>query len=366
MPVIVIPPGFYGYLDPLNKATAAGRIISGVTENVPERDGLGDVTSQWYDLRIWEEGPKIENTPSGSTARVPFKIPADRAPRLVSELLGWPYLSNLGLRRHRPEAYRNWMFEIAGMGDGAVPATAVMYCTRTMTSYTGQPKDYVSQNPDKTLPLGTYYPDPRYQWARVDAYFETLAMPVKLISELVEFPGQPYEMQRNVIKTEESNGRYLSYAYGDWQVWDGLGAKKDANFRNINFWEAYNTIKYEWMDVLPEAFNHTRNQGLQGKSNDKVFDGYPVGTLVLLKTNRLPRMTQLGQRCYAVTHEFLYVPTNVNKAKPPGPVDPINPYWWVVKKGTTDADFTGGGGAAGSGSYDKPYPAGDMDSLFKP
>jgi hypothetical protein len=365
MPVITIPGLSFGWLAALNPVKAKGRIVTGLSENVPERDGLDDVSTRWYDLRIWEEGPKIEATPSGMTARVPFKVPYGRETQLVAELLGWPYLSSGGLRRHKPEAYRNWMFEIAGMGSGAVPATGVMYCTRAGVSYIGQPKNYVSQNPNKTLPDGTYYPDPQYQWARVDAYFETLAMPVKLLSELTESPGNPYEMQRNVIKTEESNGRYLSYAYGDWEVWNGAGVKKPANFRNQNFWEAYNTIKYEWLDVLPEGFNHERNKGLQGKCNDKVFDGKPPGTMALLKTNRYPRMTQLGMRTFYVVHEFLEVPTGVNKAKPPGPLDTVNPYWFVVKKGTSDADFTGGG-APGSGPYEKPYPSADMDSLFKP
>jgi hypothetical protein len=333
-----IPNDPHGLIDPL--FGGVGRISS---INVAEVAGLGDVPTYWPDLRVWEEGPQLVAEPSGTTVMVPFKIPWERHHKLVAALLGWPYISGGTMRRHLPESYRNWQWEFTD-ADANSPPRPMLYCTKTgPIKGVGYRKDYASQNPNKLAER--YYPDFQFEFAYVPALFQTLTYDVRLLSDIAVAPGLPAEMARNVFKSEESEGKYLSFAIGQY-VLENAGVRRQANHRNVNFWESFNRVRYEWFDVHPFAFNHSRNKRLQGKSNDSTFDGYPPGTLMLMKANRYPKMTQLGQRVYYVVFDFLEVPTGVNKAKPPD----STVYWNIINKVTGES----------------PYPSGNMDVLFQP
>lgn len=328
-----------------------GRIINNIGI---ERAGLGDVSTRWPDLRIWAEGYKVSIEPDNSRVLVPFKCPWDRASLLAAELVGWPYLDGAnGMKRHLPESFRNWQWILDGNPTGNSSPIPVLYCTRAEVSGVGgsdnpESFSYAQQNPAN---VGIkYYPDPMYQFARVNAVFETLACDVKLRDTITGTSASPIEMQRNVVKKETSGGRFQVFQYGQWRLQSGSNFTEPLS-RQQNFWESFNTVRYTWLDVLPEAFNYTQAKLLQGKSNNAPFDIYPTETLILMKVDRERKKHQLGIRTYEVTFEFLEVPSGVNKARPPSPEQrAIAEYWDIVPAMGVTAD--------------KPYPSANMSVLF--
>ena len=333
------------------------KVQSGPNSFVSERRGLGNVAEFWPDCRIIG-APEVNLESDHSNAVVHFKVPHFSSGAFIAMLLGWPYESADGYRRHIPEHYRNWTFQVDDNWQLAGPTIPVMYCTKAQQVGLGLRTDWTTQNPTK---LGlNYYPDPWFEFAIVQAVFETLAYDCLLLSEITETAARPAEMQRYVIKTEDSDGKYLQYATGVWElVHPTTGVRKYAGNRNQNYWESFETVIYEWFDVLPGMTNHVRNQLMCGKTNNALFDNYEAERLLLLRAPRKPMKTQLGQRVYRHRFEFLHVPTGVNRALPPGlneEIDPLtgNPvYWNIVKKGDTSNTI-------------KPYKATDMSKLFKP
>jgi hypothetical protein len=358
----VLQPGSVG-----DAGGAGGRIVNDTALVIPERLGLGNVADRWPDLRIIGS-PKVVIEPDHSRALVDFKIPWYQHQRLCAELVGWPYTDGTGFHRHAPEQYRLWMWQLVSDPTIDTPPVPVMWCTRAEPQGLGFDATYTTQNPDR---LGAnYYPDPEFEFAVVTATFETLAFDAAFGPLTGDLPSYPKEANRYVKKTEESEGRFLTFATGQWSLWNGQpvgGGQQvisDVNFRSFQFWEPFQTITYEWFEVLSSAFNHDRNQRLCGKTNHALFDGYQPGTMLLLKANRKPKRTPLGQFCYQVTFEFLYVPSGVNNAQPPGPAgvayDPVagtyTPiYWTVIRKGTETNTQPA-----------SPYNPGDMTTLFKP
>ena len=326
-----------------------GRIVNLNTGIIDERAGLGDVATRWPDLRIWTEGVTVTLEADATRAVVPFKIPWTRHYLLCAELVGWPYwdASNT-FKRMLPESFRNWEWVLDPLPN-SVPKP-VIYCTKILSvkGIGGNiPEGFAGQNSQRTGAI--YYPDPQYEWARVEALFETLTYDVKLLSQISESADRPRELQRFVIKTEDSGGRFITFDWGQWVLMDGANIR-EANTRSVNYWESFNTVTYTWLDVLPEAFNFLNARKLQGKSNNAIFDGYQPETLMLQKVDRKPRKTQLGIRTYEVTIQFLEVPTGVNKARPPGPTSTPE-YWDVRRKGATT---------------ERPFPPADMSVIFKP
>lgn len=314
-----------------------------------ERAGLGDVATRWPDLRIFANpGPAVKVTPGGTTATVPFKVRWGRQWQLVSELVGWPFVAPGGIfKRHAPESFRNWEFLFS---EADTFPTPVIYCTHCDVQGIGDG----AQHPDYRG-AANYYPFPTYEWLVVHAHFETLTYDIALRSALTDTDQAPLEMQRNVYKHEEAGGRYQTFNWGEW-VLEAGGAVREANTRAVNFWEPFKTITYEWFDVLPEAVNWDRAEKLQGFTNNAEFDGKAAETLILQKARRTPTKTQLGIRTFKITYEFLYVPTGVNKARPPGPTAGGEPeYWNVVRRDTALA-----------AQPQKPYTGKLMADLFRP
>lgn len=344
-----------------------GRLVSGLQAEIPEVRGLGNISTRWPNVRIIDS-PEEHIQADHSHVVVNFKVPWLDRGAFIAELTGWPYITPSGYKRHLPEYYQNWTFEIADNWMLSVPSTPVMYCTSAVAKGLGLRPDWVTQNPGKSVTLGNYYPDPYFEWAVVTAVFETLAYDVFLLSELVETPDRPAEMQRYCVKTEDSNGRFLQFATGVWQLQnpDNLSEFRFAGNRNVNFWESYETVVYEWFDVLPTMTNHARNQRLCGLTNSVTFDNYDPETLLLQRASRIPRRSQFGQRIYNYRFELLHVPTGVNKALPPGLtiadvtdpliIDPLTgqpklKYWNIVSVSDTNR---------------KPYFGADLTLLFKP
>jgi hypothetical protein len=356
----VWPPGPVGVA-----GGSGGKIVNNTTTNVEERAGLGSVPLRWPELRILAPGPKVLIAPDHSRAVIQFKIPWKQHYRLCAELVGWPYVDSTGFHRHLPEQYRLWNFQLVSDVSADPAPTPVMYCTSAEPQGLGYDPTYTTQNPDR---LGlAYYPDPQFEFAIVTATFETLTFDVELKVRLTETPALPYERQRYVLKTEESGGRFLSFATGQWALYDATKTPPylpDINFRSFQYWEPFQTITYEWFDVLPEAFNHERNQTYCGCTNHAIWDNKQPGTLLLLKADRKPKKSPLGQRVYYVKYEFLYVPSGVNKAQPPGPAgimyDPgtgtYTPiYYNVIRQGTKDNTQPA-----------QPYQPKNMSDLFRP
>lgn len=320
---------------------------------IEERAGLGEIPTRWPDLRIWVEGDNKTLEPDSSRAIVPFKIPWDRHYLLCAELIGWPYVDASGqFKRHLPESYRNWEWKLVPANPLDAPRP-VMYCTKIVSvGGMGGNTDQGHGGQKAGRTGNQYYPDPTYEFAKVVAQFETLTYDIKLRSQLVETSSRPYEMQRNVFRQEKSGGRFLTHDWGQWELRNG-SEKREANTRQVNYWESFNTVTYTWYDVLPEWLTDThwdRCQLMQGKSNSGIFDRFAPETLMLQHVDRMPRMTPLGIRTYQVTFDFLHVPTNVNKARPPGPTATPE-YWDVRRKGTAD---------------EKPFPPVNMSILFAP
>jgi hypothetical protein len=313
-----------------------------------ERDGLGDVAVRWPDLRIRASGPQFSLEPDHSRVQVPFKVRwADRF-QLVAELLGWGYIDATGFCRHSPESYQSWEWRFAIIGqdpNNFIPIPS-MYCTK-IVGMRGIGDG--AQDTDRTDVL--YYPEPTYEWAEVTALFETLAYDVKLKSTLVDSNQRPIEMQRWVIKKETSGGKYLQFNYGSWFIEVAPGVRQRLP-GNQNYWESFKTVQYEWIDVLPGAFNRTvidgtpgvAGTGLMGKTNDALFDIYQPETLVLIKFDPTPTKDQLGQRTYRILIEFLYVPTGVNNTRSGSP--DLTTYFPIRTEDGTKKPFTPVGMAA--------------------
>lgn len=336
----------------------AGVIVSGTVTTIPERSGLGDVPTRYPNLRIFNPGPKLMISPGHTSAVVPFKIPWSEHYRLAAELIGWPYIDPDGFKRHLPESYRLWEFAIVSSISGDVQPTPVLYCTNVEIEGVGIDPTWETQNPNRTGVI--YYPDPQYEFARVTATFNTLAFDVKLLSDCPDTSSLAPEQQRNVVKREDSGGKFLSFATGQWLLKNGAAIRRDTNFRNMQFWETYSMLHYTWYDVLEDAFSNDLNQQDCGKTNDAIFDGKQPGTLILQKANREPTRSQFGVRTYQVDFDMLYVPTGVNKAQPPGPdgYDPVTfepIYWDVVGTGTETLT-----------PPRRPYRETDFRKLFKP
>lgn len=340
----------------------AGGVIRVEPTGQPERYGLGDVPSRWPDLRVFNDGPKVTLEADHSFAIVPFKIPWNRHQRLCAELLGNAYtdiISFPGYKRNLPEAYRNWNWSLESFDGlpigGPVP---VMHCTRIMGL------EGVGDGSQETgIIENDYYPSPGYAWARVTAFFETLAFDVRLWSSILETPGNPKELQRYVIRTEDDGGKFLTFNWGQWILKSGSNVTQPIA-RQVSFFEPYKTVRWEWLDVLEGMCNHTWNQTVKGRTNKFAFDGgrYAAGTLLLQKAERAPKMDPFGTRIYRHTFEATYFPSGVNRALPPTAQQmyangtnsdgtPVQPYWDIVDV----ADQT-----------TKPYIAMDYDRLFKP
>jgi hypothetical protein len=331
-----------------------GRLVAESPNGLyPERYGLqGNFAAEWPDLRVFvDPPPQYVFTPDGSMATIHFKIPWARQYDLVRYLLGYPYIDTTGvMKRHLPEALLNWQ---SAFPDSPNTIFRPLHCTKV------GPVTGIGDGADTerfAFPVSTTdtiaYPDPGYEWARVPAHFETLLYDVKFRADIVESTGKPAEMQRYVIKTEHAGGSFLTQNYGAWELVLASGQRKPILNQNVNFWEAFNTIRYEWLDVLPQAVNWDRVQLLNGKTNDREFDGHPAGTLAMLRPNRIPKMTPLGIRTYRIIYEILQVPTGVNKAKGPGPGDG---YGDIVKRGGNVGNV-----------LDRPFQADNFDNLFKP
>lgn len=322
--------------------------MPGKLTNLPvmvERSGLGDTGLDWQDLRMFADGAEVYLEPDHSRAIVPFKVPWDRQFALVAQLLGYPYIDAEGFKRNIPESFRNWEWKFATTGVPNPPATPVMHCTRVAVKGVGDGAQ------DEEVFGIDYYPQPTYEWAKVTAFFETLIYDIKLLSDIaVDDDNTPREMQRYVIRTEDSGGKYLTYNYGQWVLIDGLGSVSQPLARQLLFYEAFQTVRYEWLDVLPGAFNHDRNQQLCGQTNATLFDNKQPETLLLLKANRYPTTTQLGIRTYRVVFDFAYVPTGVNKSRHPDPTK-VPPYW-LIRDAQTKTK--------------KPIAAANMADLFRP
>lgn len=346
----------------------AGVIVNNYNE--PERYGLGDVATRWPDLRMFIEGPKVSLQPDHSTAVVPFKIGWNNHQALCAELLGGPYQNQAGtggpgtFSRHLPEPFKNWLWtltrDIGGYENWALDVKVpVMHCTRIL-DVTG----VGGAGEQSAVALGAnYYPDPQYQFARVMALFETLAYDVALKSTLVDLPTKPLELNRYVIKREQSGGKFLTFQYGQWALRNGAGGTPTAPIaRQLMFFEPQKTIRYEWLDVLPGMCNHARNEKVMGFTNSQEFDGYAAETLLLTLCDREPKRTPYGQRTYLHTFEMAYFPSGVNRALPPTQAqqnangidpdgNPVQPYWDIVDAPTMTQ---------------KPYKRKNYSDLFRP
>lgn len=340
-----------------------GVIISGPANITPERKGLGDVGARWPDLRILvNPGPQVTLAADKSRAVVPFKVWYPKRFQLAAELIGWPYYDDeLIFKRHLPESFRGWQWAFVRLGLDdplTVIPNAVMYCTQILKI-----EGIGNGAQDENLPIGgdAYYPEPTYDWARVDALFETLIYDVKTREEcLPDTASRPIEIRRNVIKTEDSGGKYLQFQWGQWKLIYNNGTttfKTERLARQVNFMEPYKTVRWEWLDVLPQAMNMPRADGMLGTTNLHLFDEeYAPQTLLLQKYDRKPTMTQLGIRTYRVTVEATYFPSGVNRAKPPSPQQQAlaaatGGYWDIVDYETEAV---------------RPYRSTEFADLFKP
>lgn len=348
-----------------------GVLTSGPGNITAERAGLGDVGARWPNLRIFQDpGPQIVLAGDKSRAVVPFKVPYYQRFQLAAELIGWPYWDNeLIFKRNLPESFRGWEWAVfrAGLDDPLAPLipTPVMHCTQILSI-----KGIGNGAQDENLPIGgdAYYPEPTYDWARVEALFETLIYDVKLrVNCLPDTDIRPVEIKRYVIKTEDSGGKYLQFQWGQWKLIynDGVTIHSTERLaRQVNFMEPFKTVRWEWLDVLPEAMNIARADAMLGTTNAITFDEeYAPQTLLLQKFDRKPTMTQLGIRTYRVNVEATYFPSGVNRAKPPSPqqqliaVNPLIPndpragYWDIVDYETEAL---------------RPYRATNFADLFRP
>lgn len=329
---------------------------TGIVNDVAERRGLDPFGLLWGTDVAIVGSPEEYLEGDSFRAVVNFKVPYDLRLAFACMLQGWPYRTANGYRRHLPEVYRNWNVYISDNWQLAVPQRPVAYCTKTKIVGSALRSDWSVQNPEKPQhDLNRYYPDPRFESAIVTAVFETLPFPVLLLSEITELPHRPAEMQRFCRKTEKSGGRFLQFSTGQWVLQNGPGgATRPAANRNQNFYESFNTIVYEWYDVLPGMSAYEANQALRGKTNAAQFDNYPAQTLILTDYDRTPRKNFLGQEMYNYRIEFIEIRSGVNKALPPGSTNIIPEYWDIVKLGTE------------STTRERPYQPADFSLLFKP
>lgn len=254
-------------------------------------ESFGPSLGLWEGVCEYRSSAAMNFGPGGASVVRIYDVPWANFPQWSREMLGYPFVSADGMRRHLPDVE---------------PEFPGLFCTRL--SKPNSPELFAGQSGvSSQLPLATA------RFARVAVTYESLPYAVKTKATITL---RPKELGRYTVKRVEGSGEYLASQWGELLFDDDTNTQVSSR---IGVWQPSSMVTYEIFDFHPDAWTPERVQDkLVGRINSDVFDDYAPGRLLFLSMKYDFINSPLGEKLNKIALTFYHKPSGHNKAPKPG------------------------------------------------